>query len=268
MPTADFTGFSPCVDIVIPSMNQRDFLAPTLDSVLNQTGDFALTCHVVDGGSTDGSVELLRDRSDPRLVWTSAPDAGQADAVNRGVARGTGEVIGWLNSDDLYLPGAVAAAVAAFADPAVQWVVGRCTIIDEAGDVIRPAITRYKNRLLDRFTPRRLLRQNCIPQPAVFWRRSFGTTAGPLDPSLHFTMDYDLWLRMVRLAPPKILHQTVAAFRVHGHSKTGKIDRRQFDEGYAVAGRYVGDDRVSRLVHRCHVEKIVWAYRVLNLIGK
>jgi glycosyltransferase involved in cell wall biosynthesis len=262
------TGRRPAVDVIVPSLNQRPFLGRTLDSILAQAGDFVLSCHVVDGGSTDGSVQLLEARPDPRLIWTTAPDAGQSDAVNRGIARGGGDIVGWLNSDDIYLPGAIATATAAFADPNVQWVVGRCTIIDDTGREIRRGITRYKNRLLDRFTPRGLLRENCIAQPAVFWRRSFGQTAGPLDTSLHFTMDYDLWLRMARLCAPAILPQTLAAFRVHGKSKTGRIDRRQFDEGYQVAGRYFGGDRMSRWVHKFHVEKIVLAYRVLNLVGR
>jgi glycosyltransferase involved in cell wall biosynthesis len=263
------TGHRPSVDIVVPSLNQRPFLTQTLASILTgKESGFDLTCHVVDGGSTDGSVDLLRASLDPRLNWTSAPDAGQSDAVNRGIARGTGDIIGWLNSDDLYLPGTIAKVMASFADPKVQWVVGRCMIIDEAGREIRPGITRYKNHLLDRFTPRALLRQNCIAQPAVFWRRSFGQSAGPLDTSLHFTMDYDLWLRMARLSPPTILPQTLAAFRVHNKSKTGRIDRRQFDEGYQVASRYFGDDRMSRWLHKFHVEKIVMAYRILNLLRR
>ena len=78
---------------MVPSLDQRDFLGPALESVFGQTGNFSLICHVVDGGSTDGSVALLRSQTDARLIWTSAPDAGQADAVNRGIARGTGELI-------------------------------------------------------------------------------------------------------------------------------------------------------------------------------
>ena len=140
-------------------------------------------------------------------------------------------------------------------------------IIDAAGRVIRRSVTRYKERSLRRYSYRALLRENFISQPAVFWRRDFGRRVGPLDESLHYTMDYDLWLRMGQRSAPLILDQVLARFRLHGTSKSGQIDRRQFDEGYRVACRYVEGDWVSRLAHRTNVEKIVWAYRVMRMVG-
>jgi hypothetical protein len=126
---------------------------------------------------------------------------------------------------------------------------------------------RYKNRWLDRYSYRRLLVENFIAQPAVFWRKSFGEQVGPLDASLHYTMDYDLWLRMGKLSPPKILQQTLSQFRLHAQSKSGAVNREQFDEGYRVACRYFDGDRASKFAHRMHVEKIVWAYRTMRLLG-
>lgn len=256
------------ITIVTPSLDQRAYLRETIDSVLSQTGAFDVVHRIVDGGSTDGTLDLLRSVGDPRLRWTSGPDRGQSDAVNTGLADADGEVIGWLNSDDTYLPGALAAVATAFADPAVQWVAGKYRVIDSGGRPVRQAVVRYKQRLLRRYTYRRLLRQNMIAQPAVFWRQSFGNRAGPLDPTLHYTMDYDLWLRMARLAPPTLLDRELAQFRVHPTSKTGRIDRRQFDEGYRVACRYFDGDRASRIAHRFHVEKIVWAYRLIQAVGR
>ena len=219
----------------------------------------------------DGTVELLRS-ADPPVTWHSEGDAGQADAVNKGLAQvdmaGSDDVVGWLNSDDLYLPGALSTVAETFADPAVLWAVGRYRVINEAGVAVRRGVVRYKERLLRRYRYRRLLRENFIPQPAVFWRASFGRTVGRLDPSLHYTMDYDLWLRMGRLADPTFIDRELAAFRVHATSKTGRIDRRQFAEGYAVARRHAGPDRASLLAHRLNVEKIVWAYRAMQLFGK
>ena len=266
--------------IVTPSLNQSGYLRQTIDSVLSQAGDFDLRHVVVDGGSTDGSVELLRSIGDTRLSWTSEPDAGQSDAVNKGLAtvdmagspagdgEGDRDVVGWLNSDDLYQPGALAAVAAAFTEPAVQWAVGRYRVVDDAGAPIRRSIVRYKDRLLRRYAYRTLLRENFIAQPAVFWRASFGRRVGPLDGSLHYTMDYDLWLRMGRLAPPALIDRELADFRVHGGSKTGRINRAQFDEGYTVARRHAAGDRASLLVHRLNVEKIVWAYRLLQCVGR
>jgi len=201
--------------------------------------------------------------------WLSEADRGQAHAVNKGLSLGDKpfDVVGWLNSDDLYAPGALAAIAEAFrAHTDAQWLVGRYEIIDAHDRPIRSAIARYKERALNRYRYRALLRENFISQPAVFWRRAFGERVGPLDESLHWTMDYDLWLRMGKLTTPFILDRVLARFRLHGSSKSGRVDRRQFDEGYRVARRYLGRDWASRAAHRLNVEKIVWAYRVMRTL--
>jgi glycosyltransferase involved in cell wall biosynthesis len=257
------------ISIVTPSFNQCTFLRRTMDSILSQQGDFDLEWVVVDGGSTDGTLDLLRSAADPRLRWTSGPDSGQSHAINKGLDSVSGDVVAWLNSDDLYTPGALASVADAFsAHPDAHWLVGRCDIIDAADRVIRPGVTRYKNHLLSRYSYRSLLRQNCISQPAVFWRASFGKRIGGPDESLHYTMDYDLWLRMARAAEPLILDRVLAQFRIHDQSKSGQVNRGQFDEQYRVASRYFDGDTASRLAHRFHVEKIVWAYRLMRLLGR
>jgi glycosyltransferase involved in cell wall biosynthesis len=258
------------ISIVTPSFNQRDYLQQTMRSVLGQSGEFELTWHIIDGGSTDGTVELLKSQNEPRVKWISESDRGQSNAVNKGIeqAGSNADVIGWLNSDDLYSEDALAAIADAFADPAVQWAVGRYQIIDDRGAVIRSSIARYKERFLLQYSYRKLLRENFIAQPAVFWRRSFGERIGPLDESLHYTMDYDLWLRMGRSSQPLILDRVLAQFRIHGGSKSGQVHREQFDEGYRVASRYFDGDRASRIAHRFNVEKIVWAYRLMRLVGR
>jgi glycosyltransferase involved in cell wall biosynthesis len=254
--------------VLTPSFNQRQFLEHTLHSVLSQQGNFEVQHLVFDGQSTDGSIELLQSINDPRLFWRSQSDAGQSDAINRAMAQADGDVIGWLNSDDLYVPGALAKVAAAFADPAAQWVIGRYQIIDDRGAVIRKAIVRYKDRLLDHYSYRGLLRENCIAQPAVFWRRDFGQKIGPLDTSLDHAMDYDLWLRMGRCVDPVILDDVLAQFRLHSASKSGTENRARFNEAYRVALRYFNGDRASQLAHRFHAEKIVWAYRLMRLLGR
>jgi glycosyltransferase involved in cell wall biosynthesis len=257
------------ISIITPSFNQRVFLARTAESILSQPGDFELEWIVVDAASTDGTLELLQSLRDPRLTFSSEPDRGQSHAINKGLAAAGGDVVAWLNADDVYAPGALTAVAAAFTDhPGSPWLVGRCQIIDEHDRLIRPGIARYKERCLARYSYRKLLRENFIPQPAVFWRRCFGQSIGPLDESLHFTMDYDLWLRMGKAAAPLIIDQSLAQFRMHAGSKSGRVDRRQFDEGYEVACRYCDADGVSRIAHRLNVEKIVWAYRVLQLVGR
>jgi len=258
------------ISIVTPSHNARRYLEETGRSILSQAGPFDLEWIVTDGGSTDGTLDFVREiaSADPRVRWLSEPDRGQSDAINKGLAMATGDVVAWLNADDLYTEGALAAVAATFKNnPATQWLTGRYEIIDAGGKVIRSAVARYKERTLRRYTYRALLRENFISQPAVFWRREFGEKVGPLDESLHYTMDYDLWLRMGRECDPLFLDRVLARFRLHGGSKTGQVNRAQFDEQYRVANRYFGGDRMSRWVHRLNVEKIVWAYRVMRVMG-
>ena len=256
--------------IVTPSFNQGQFLPRTARSVLSQQGGFSLRWIVIDGGSTDGSVDFLRSVDDPRLFWISEKDRGQCHAINKGMGLAEGaDVLAWLNSDDVYEEGALATVAEAFAaDPTAAWLVGRCRIIDEMDREIRPAVTRYKARILRRYTYRRLLRQNLISQPAAFWRASlWRDNGGRVDETLHWCMDYDLWLRFGRACDPLILSSVLSSFRMHKSSKSGQVTRRQFDEQYAVARRYLGRDRLSALIHRLHVEKIVWAYRGMRLLG-
>jgi glycosyltransferase involved in cell wall biosynthesis len=259
------------ISIVTPTLNRLAFLADTGRSILSQQGAFDLEWVVIDGGSTDGSVAWLASTAaaDPRVRYVSEPDRGQSDAINKGLALATGDVVAWLNADDLYADGALAAVAEAFTTrPDTQWLVGRYEVIDASDRPIRQSIVRYKERRLDRFTLRALLRENIIPQPAVFWRRPFGEQVGALDESLNWTMDYDLWLRMARVSRPLILGRLLARFRHHDASKSGVLNRAQFDEGYAVARRHADGDRASLIAHRLNVEKIVWGYRVLRLLGR
>ncbi|MCX5660702.1 MAG: glycosyltransferase family 2 protein [Planctomycetota bacterium] len=271
--------------IVTPSYNQCEFLGLTLRSILSQEGPFDLRCVVMDGGSTDGTVDLLKSITDPRVEWVSQKDKGQSDAINQGLARtgrGSDDVVTWLNSDDLHTPGTLAAVVEAFTKtPTARWLVGRCQNIDAQGKLIRPGVTRYKDRALLRYSRRALLRENFICQMSVFWRGDFGAEiaaaagagsggasggGGMLDESLDYTMDYDLWLRMADRCDPVVLDRVLGQFRIHAASKSGRVDRGQFDEQFRVASKHFGDDRVSRWVHRFNVEKIVWAYRVMRLL--
>jgi glycosyltransferase involved in cell wall biosynthesis len=258
------------ISIVTPIYNQAGFLARTGRSILSQPGDFELEWIVLDDGSTDHTPQVIAELSaDPRLLSSRAENRGQCQVINDGMRRATGEIAAWLNSDDLYSPGTLAAVARAFAEnPSAQWLIGRCDVIDTNDRIIRPAITNYKNSQLARYSYRRLLRENFISQPAVFWRRSFWQQVGDLDESLYYTMDYDTWLRMGRASEPLILDQTLAQFRLHPKSKTGAVKREQFDEQYRVAQRYLGNDQLSRMIHRFNVEKIVWSYRAMKLIGK
>jgi glycosyltransferase involved in cell wall biosynthesis len=185
-------GAVPRITIVTPSLNQAAFLERTIRSVIEQ--DYPEIEYLVfDGGSTDGSVEILRRYADGIAYWESTPDRGQSHAVNKGFERATGEIVGWINSDDYYLPGALAAAAAAFeADPRAAWVCGACRYLHADGSldmVLRPRLPRGP-RSAWAYEPW------YVPQASSFWRRTALERVGGLREDLHYAMDVDLGLRL------------------------------------------------------------------------
>ncbi len=179
----------PLVSIITPSYNQARYLEATMQSVLQQ--DYpALEYIVVDGGSSDGSLEIIQKYS-PRLTWwISEPDQGQADAINKGFQKATGQILAWLNSDDLYLPGAVSQAVSQLEqDPGLGLVFGNALSADADGYLL--------NQLLfDDWGLEDLLQFKIICQPAVFMRREALQKVDYLDPEYHFFLDHQLWIRL------------------------------------------------------------------------
>ncbi|HRQ31768.1 MAG TPA: glycosyltransferase family 2 protein [Anaerolineales bacterium] len=202
----------PLVSIITPSFNQARYLEQTIQSVLRQ--DHPRIEHiVVDGASTDGSVEIIKKYADKLAWWVSEKDSGQADAINKGLARAAGEIVAWLNSDDYYLPGAVSAAVKLFEEnPDVVLVYGNMLAVDERGNPFNTLT--YKQ-----LTMQDLLCFQIIGQPAVFFRRSALEKTDMLDSTFHFLLDHHLWIRIAQHG--RILHvdQTWAAARYHAEAK-------------------------------------------------
>ena len=200
------------VSIITPSYNQAAFLEQTIHSVLGQ-GDASIEYLIVDGGSTDDSVEIIHKYAGQLAWWVSERDAGQADAINKGLRRAKGEIVAWLNSDDLYLPGAIAQAVAAFqAHPEAGLVFGDAITIDPMGRQI--GRLAFGDWGLDELMGFRI-----ICQPAVFMRRSVLEQAGYLDPSYHYLLDHQLWLRIACLSPIHHVMQVWAQARHHPGAK-------------------------------------------------
>jgi glycosyltransferase involved in cell wall biosynthesis len=225
----------PLVSIVTPSFNQAPFLRRTIESVLSQ--EYSHVEYIlVDGGSTDGSQAIIEDYADRLAHWESIPDQGQTDAINKGFARATGKYLAWLNSDDVYQPGAIAEAVDYLENhPGVGMVYGDCTFID--------AHDREIGRFPAAQTDYKRLRRGYvhIPQQASFFRADLWRKVGPLDPSFYFAMDYDLWVRLAREAPLVYLPGRVwAAFRLHGDAKTITADDRCWPEMLRVHYREGG----------------------------
>ncbi len=202
----------PLVSIITPSYNQAAYLEETIHSVLAQ--DYPrLEYIVVDGSSSDGSVEIIRRYADRLAWWVSEPDNGQAEAINKGMARARGEIVAWLNSDDLYLPGAVAAAVRALQrDPQAGMVFGDAQTIDARGRPLN-ALTFGDWGLPE------LMRFHIICQPAVFMRRAVWEKAGGLAPEFHYLLDHHLWLRIAERDAVRHVPQSWALARHHPLAK-------------------------------------------------
>jgi glycosyltransferase involved in cell wall biosynthesis len=202
----------PLVSIVTPSYNQAEYLEAALRSILAQ--DYPrLEILVADGASSDGSPEIIRRYAGRLAWWVSEPDRGQAEAINKGLRRAGGEIVAWLNSDDLYLPGAVSQAVGALqADPALGLVFGDALTIDGQG---RP----LNNLAFGDWGLAELLAFRIICQPAVFMRRAALEQAGTLDESYHYMLDHHLWLRIAALGPVKHIPAWLAAARHHPGAK-------------------------------------------------
>jgi glycosyltransferase involved in cell wall biosynthesis len=246
------------VSIVTPSFNQARFIEETIQSILSQ--DYAQVEYIiVDGGSSDGSREII-ERYAPRLAWwVSERDQGQTDAINKGFAHARGDVLAWLNSDDTYQPGAIAEAVAFLQEnPQVGMVYGDANLVDEQGQVI--------GKFPARQTDYRRLRQGYvhIPQQAAFFRASLWRQVGPLDPTFYFAMDYDLWVRLARLAPLCYHPRLWASFRLHSAGKSVASDDRCWPEMLRVHYR-LGGGPFSRLVFKARLRPLIYAWLPLRL---
>jgi glycosyltransferase involved in cell wall biosynthesis len=248
----------PRISVVTPSYNQAAFLAETIRSVLDQ--DYPnLEYIIVDGGSSDGSVEIIQRYENRLAWWVSEPDAGQTDAINKGFARASGDILAWLNSDDTYLPGAVAeAAEYLSANPQAGMVYGDANLIDENGSLLG----RFPARQTDY---RRLMRGYVhIPQQAAFFRAELWRKVGPLDPSFFFAMDYDLWVRLAKEAPLHYCPRLWANFRLHGQGKTLASDDRCYPEMMRVYRRE-GGSRISIMALKSAVRAAFFARLPLRL---
>jgi len=252
----------PSITVVTPCLNAADTIAEALESVRSQ-GYTRIEHVVVDGGSTDGTLEILERAGGVRFV--SGPDRGRADAVNKGVAMAGGEVIGWLNADDRYEAGALEAVGRAFADrPDAAWVTGYCRIVDGAGREIRKAVTAYKNAFLRRFSYGLYLTQNFVSDPATFVRTDVLRGAGLLDDRYAISHDYDLWLRVARHGDPVVLRRYLSSFRMVEGTLSMEGFERQFAEHSEVARKHGEGHRLAVTANAVISRLIVLVYRAFR----
>jgi glycosyltransferase involved in cell wall biosynthesis len=209
------------ISIVVPSFNQGQFLGATLQSLLDQQ-DSNLEVLVVDGASTDGTIDVIHRFAEQLAWWISEADRGQSHALNKGFSCATGEWLGWLNSDDVLQPGALQLLRGYMGrEPARQWWIGGGHFIDDEGVPTRPfqapAGLQRPEQLSD-------WRAHWFAQPSAFFSRSlFDRAGGGLREDLHFAMDLELWLRFLAIAPPGIIDSGLCGYRIHNQAKTGML---------------------------------------------
>jgi glycosyltransferase involved in cell wall biosynthesis len=228
----------PKISIITPSYNQGRYIEATILSVLEQ-GYPNLEHIVIDGGSTDGTLDIL-DRY-PHLTVISEPDRGQADAVNKGLRLANGDIIGWLNSDDTYCPGALAGAAETI-DPGkgVCIAMGRCAYIDEAG---APTGTEHPSEFTGHRRVVEIWRGYTIPNPAVFFHRIVYEECGGLDETLYFALDYDLFCRYTRHFAITAVDRLWATYRLHRSAKTSEQSQGELlEKSLEVSRRYWGEN--------------------------
>ena len=204
----------PRITVVTPSYNQGRFIEATIQSVLGQ-GYPNLEYIIMDGGSTDGSVDIIRRYEKHFAYWTSGRDEGASDAIAKGFSKATGTILAYLNSDDLYLPGSLKAIAEAMNNPAVDVAYGNMYWIDMDGKVLG-------EQRQTPFMPMGYLYGGCtLQQPATFWKKDLYTRSGEMDPSYHFAFDTDLFFRFaLGGASFRHVNRFVASFRIHPQSKS------------------------------------------------
>jgi glycosyltransferase involved in cell wall biosynthesis len=248
----------PKVSIVTPSFNQGRFIEATINSVLAQ--DYPnLEYIIVDGGSKDESVEIIKRYQDKLAWWVSEKDKGHADGLNKGFAHASGEILAWINSDDTYFPGAVSEAMNFLVEyPETGMVYGDARLIDDHGK----AIGQFASKQTDY---RKMLNGSVhIPQATTFFRASLWRKVGPLDLSLFYAFDYDLWVKIARISEVRYIPRLWASFRIHSQGKTIINDDRCYPDMIRVHDREVGGG-FSTLRLRATARKLFYTWIPVRL---
>ncbi|RPI85826.1 MAG: glycosyltransferase [Chloroflexi bacterium] len=244
---------NPKVSVITPSFNQGRFLEASIQSVLKQ--DYPnIEYIIVDGGSKDESVEIIRKYQDKLAWWVSEKDRGHADALNKGFSHATGEILAWLNSDDIYHPGAVSEAVALLKEhPDVGMVYGDANLIDDESNLIGKFPSKQTSY-------KQMLRGSVhIPQATTFFRTDLYRQISPLSLTLFFGFDYDFWVRLAKISKLLYVPRLWADFRIHQSGKTVVNDDRCYPDMLKVHQREVGG-WFSWLRLRAFTRRLVYAW--------
>ena len=210
----------PLVTIVTPVYNGETYLEETIQSITNQTYD-NIEYIIIDGGSTDGTLDIIKKYEDKIAYWVSEPDKGMYDGINKGFKMATGEIFAWLNSDDKYYHSAVEMVVMVFNKyPKIEWITGIPTSYDKDGLIVEERTPICYSRKFLRMGLYRGDILGCIQQESTFWRRSLWEKAGGLNSDLQFAGDYDLWIRFSKHVHLYTVPTVLGGFRMHPGQKS------------------------------------------------
>jgi len=242
------------VSVITPSYNQAPFLEATIRSVLEQ--DYPHIEYIIcDGGSTDGSVDIIRQYAHRLAYWCSEKDGGQSEAINKGMARASGEIVGWLNSDDVYMKNGISTIIRGFeAYSHAGLIYGDLQLIDEQSRIIGQHPTRSYN-FADQLTHRTI-----IPQPAAFWRRQVLDMVGPVRQDLHYAMDFEFWIRIGLRFPIIYVPGLIAQFRISGVNKGSAQSAKWGAELFRILDEFYAQPDLPRNVVKLKSAAYAGAY--------
>lgn len=240
------------ISIITTNFNTDKYLEQTIKSILGQKGDFELEYIITDGGSKDNSLSIIKkyekEIKDGKwgnhitFRWISEKDKGQSDGINKGLKMATGDIVAFLNADDLYTDGALDRVVTYFKEnPDCMWLTGYCPVINEDGEEIRKLITKYKELKLSVFSLNQLLIDNNISQPATFWRSELMEEVGFIDESYHYSMDQEFWIRIAKKYKLCLIKENLAKFRFVSGTKTASAGEKTLEESRRITKKYTNN---------------------------
>lgn len=252
----------------MPCFNTVDYIERSIRSVVEQ--DYKnIELFIKDGGSNDGTLDIIKfyAKKYPDIIkWVSRKDKGQADAINFGMNKVQGDILTYLNADDVYKKGVFKEVAKYFTEnPGVMWAYGKADIIDMDDKKIRGWVTAYKNFWLKNYSYTTLLILNYISQMACFWRKESTNQIGEFDIKQHYVMDYDYWLRLGEKFKAGVINKYLASFRITPENKSTLGFVKQFKDEFDVAKRYTNNSIIIFL-HNLHYIFIIVAYLILKIV--
>ncbi len=249
----------PRISVIAPSYNQAQYLEETIRSVLEQNYP-NLEYIIIDGGSTDGSVDIIRKYEKHLAYWVSEPDRGQSHAINKGFAHATGEILAWINSDDYYLAGAFFAAAQSMRSLEADFIYGSCLHLVEYG----PSPLSFGTPRLRKCDD--LTIEDYIQQPSTFWRRQVWEKCGPLSENLRYAFDWEFFIKVQKAFTLTPVDAMFSVYRIHEAHKTGTGGDSRNSEILRITSRYSSPEWVT--AYRAVNDRVLPRLRILRrLIG-